>query len=79
MGARAGNPRRAARLLGAAEGLCAAIQAPLAPDDQELYDRQAAAVRERLGEEAFKSERGRGREMRFERAVEYALGHDDPQ
>ena len=66
--------RRAALLLGAAEGLLKAAAAPLyAWADHELHQRAADDIRERLGEQAWTRARGEGRAMALEQAVEYAL------
>ncbi len=71
-----GEARRAARLIGAAEGLHEAVGVPVYiyyEPDRSLYERTMAAVRSELGEEAFEEARERGREMTFEQAVVYAL------
>jgi len=70
------EPRRAMRLLGAAEALLEdAGLAYLAHETtNQLHHRVASAARERLGERAWKEARDEGRAMSFEQAVEYALG-----
>ncbi|MGY1694746.1 MULTISPECIES: ATP-binding protein [unclassified Geodermatophilus] len=74
-----GDARRAACLLGAAEGLLAAVGSPVYNyyrPDRGLYDRATARARERLGVPAFERAREQGRAMTLEQAVEYALdGH----
>jgi hypothetical protein len=67
-----GEPRRAAWLLGAAEALLEAAGTHLyAQMDHELHQRVVDAVRERLGELAWKKARDEGRKMSFEEAVAY--------
>jgi ATP/maltotriose-dependent transcriptional regulator MalT len=74
-----GEPDRAARLLGAAEVLLEAAGTHLyAQVDLDFHDRVVGAVRERLGERAWKEARNEGRAMDFDRAVEYALESPDP-
>jgi non-specific serine/threonine protein kinase len=69
-----GEQERAARLFGAAEALREAINYPLSPADRPLYDRSVAAVRARLGEEAFREAWEEGRRMTMEEAVQLAVG-----
>jgi predicted ATPase/DNA-binding SARP family transcriptional activator len=47
------KPERAARLMGAADALCQAIDSPLPPKDREEHNRNLSAVREALGDEMF--------------------------
>jgi predicted ATPase/class 3 adenylate cyclase len=68
------QPERAARLLGAAEGLRDAIGGP--PPDRAKHERSVAAVRAALGEEAFAAAWAEGRVMPLDAAIEYAL--DEP-
>jgi tetratricopeptide (TPR) repeat protein len=68
-----GQPERAARLFGAAEGLREALGAPLPPVDRAEHDRSVAAVRTALGEEAFTAAWAEGRAMSLDEAVAYAL------
>ncbi len=73
-----GEPRRAARLLGAAEALLEATGLLLyAYASNELHQRAAQhtayATREELGELAWNEARAEGRAMTFEETVEYAL------
>ena len=68
-----GEPRHAACLLGAAEALleAAGIHQLYAQMDHELHQRVVDAIRERLGEQAWKEARDEGRAMSFEEAVAY--------
>jgi len=58
-----GQPERAARLLGAAEGLRTDIGAILAPDDRDRYERGVAAVRAQLDPAALAAAWAAGRSM----------------
>ena len=64
---------RAARLLGAVDAARERTDAELEPLDVELYERTAAAARERLTPERFASERGEGRRLSLEEAAAFAL------
>jgi tetratricopeptide (TPR) repeat protein len=68
-----GQHRRAAQLFGAAAALREAGGAPLSDSDRAEEDRHIAAIRARLGEEAFAAAWAAGRAMTPERAIEYAL------
>jgi len=68
-----GQAERAARLVGAAEALLDAAGARVSASNQSGYARDLAAVRARLGEEAFEARRWDGRAMTPNEAVEYAL------
>ncbi|MDQ3286504.1 MAG: helix-turn-helix domain-containing protein [Actinomycetota bacterium] len=69
-----GEPRRATRLLGAAESLLeAAGLVTYAHASDELQGRVASAARERLGEEAWIAAWEEGRALTTEQVVEYAL------
>jgi predicted ATPase/transcriptional regulator with XRE-family HTH domain len=71
------EPVRAARLLGAAEGLLETAGIPLyAWTDRELDQRAAEAARERLGELAWSAAHDEGRAMDLEEAAAYALGEE---
>jgi predicted ATPase/DNA-binding SARP family transcriptional activator len=70
---RAEDPRRAARLWGAAEDTM-----PLHPAHQAAYERDVAAVRAALGEEAFATAWAEGRAMTFEQVAAYALEEIEP-
>jgi len=67
------RPDRAARLAAAAQALRQAAGAPRPPHRQEAFDRQLAALRERLGEEAFAVAWAQGEAMPLEQAVAHAL------
>jgi non-specific serine/threonine protein kinase len=71
-----GNPERAAQLLGASDGLLKAIGLCLQPADQPEVDRFETAVRQQLGEEAFKSAWEKGQAMSLEQAIAFALEDD---
>lgn len=75
-----GRADRAARLLGAAEALREAIGLSLAPLVTIRYDLEGytAAARGALGEAAFDAAFSEGRAMAPERAVQYALGKEEP-
>jgi predicted ATPase/DNA-binding CsgD family transcriptional regulator len=70
-----GTPARAARLWGAAEALGEAASVSILPALEARYDYEehVAAVRSRLGEEAFDAAWAEGRKMTPEEAIEYAL------
>ena len=71
------EPRRAARLLGAAETLLeAAGLVSYYHASDELHRHAASAAREQLGERAWTEAHGEGRVMGFGEAVAYALGED---
>jgi non-specific serine/threonine protein kinase len=68
------EPRCAARLLGAAEGLLEAAGVPLyAWADHEPHQRAEETARMRLGEQAYTAAHVEGRAMGFEEAVAYAF------
>lgn len=70
-----GRSERAAQLLGAAETVRETIGAHRSPMPPFAEDHLASA-RALLGEEAFDTERAKGRAMTQDQAVEYALGED---
>ena len=75
-----GAADRAARLLGAADGLIEAVGVrghTYYLPYRSRYERAIAAVRAQLGEQAFEAARAEGRGMTFEWAVAYALQGDD--
>jgi predicted ATPase/DNA-binding CsgD family transcriptional regulator len=75
-----GHDERSTRLFGAAEVIIEALGARRYKDYQPnspLYERTLAAVRLRLGEEAFEEGRAEGRAMTSEEAVEYALSQEE--
>lgn len=71
-----GNAERTVLLLGAAEGLVREVGAPgydFYDPDPSIRERPALEARAVMGEKAFEKARERGREMRFEQAIAYAL------
>lgn len=69
---------KAARLMGAAEALREAVNAPLPPQYRaQYYARTVAAVRGKLDEAAFEAAWKQGRDMMPEAAVEYALASNE--
>jgi predicted ATPase len=66
------RPERAAKLLGAAQGLRESIGALIPPALREEYEREVATVHEALGEHA-KAAWAEGRGMTLEQAIECAL------
>jgi hypothetical protein len=73
LAARSGDGVRAARLLGAAEALRGALNAPLYPADQNAYAAIVAAARAGLSDEAFVAAWSAGRALSMEQAVAEAL------
>ncbi len=73
LAAEQGQAKRAARLLGAAEALREAIDAPLPPSERAGHEPDIAKVRAALGEEAFTMAWDQGRAMRLEQAMAYAV------
>jgi hypothetical protein len=70
-----GEPRRAARLLGATEALLEATGlVTYAHTNDKLHQHAASAAREDLGERAWTAARAEGYAMSFKEAVTYALG-----
>ena len=69
-------PRQAARIWGAAERLREELGSPMPPYEQAAYMRALAHARAALGDDAFNEAWREGREMRFEDAMNYALGDD---
>ncbi len=73
-----GEPRRAARLLGAAEVLLESAGVPVyAQVDLDLRQRVADAAREELGDQAWSVAHDEGRAMSFGEAVAYARDGDE--
>jgi non-specific serine/threonine protein kinase len=68
-----GHPRRAARLLGAAEAYGEALGSPVQAGEREGFDRAVALAREALGEEGLAAEFAVGRALSPEQAVTTAL------
>jgi hypothetical protein len=69
----AGQPERAARLLGAAEALLAVSGACIDRVDQAEYERIAAAARAQLEDQAWAAAWAGGQAMPLEQAICYAL------
>ena len=67
------RPEKAARLLGAAEALRESVGIPLEPFRRADHEREVAALRADLGEEAFAAAWAEGRALPPERAAAYAL------
>ena len=72
-----GNPERAVRLLSAAAALRVSIGSVIDPADQDVHQKQRAALRAELGEAQFTVIWNEGRALTFEQAVAYAL-EDQP-
>jgi tetratricopeptide (TPR) repeat protein len=75
-----GQPRRAARLIGASEALHTGMEVEMQASDLPDYERWVAMLREQLGEETFNALRAEGSVMSLDEAVKYALedtGGDD--
>lgn len=70
-----GQPGRAARLLGAAQALRAAIDGPLPPVARPDYDRTIATIRAQLNETTFATVWAAGQALSLEQAIEEALHH----
>jgi predicted ATPase/class 3 adenylate cyclase len=68
-----------ARLLGAAEALRKALNAPVQSGDRVHYERCVAAVRGGLSESAFAAAWAEGGAMTLEQAIDYALTEDVSQ
>jgi hypothetical protein len=73
-----GEPKRAARLLGAAEAVRTAINEPMPPGDRAEYERFVAAARAALDEKTFAAAWAEGRAMPLEQAIELALADQLP-
>jgi tetratricopeptide (TPR) repeat protein len=73
---RQGNAEGAARLLGAAAALRAAIGEAMHAPDRAGYEGSIAAARAALGEEAFAAAWAEGQAMTLEHAAAYALRDD---
>jgi len=71
--ARLEQPRLAARLLGAAEALRAALGAPVPAIERADLERDLAALRAALGDAEFEAEHAAGRALPVEKAVSLAL------
>lgn len=64
---------RAVTLGGASTAMRESIGAALRPVDRPLFDRDLAEARRKVGGRAYDAHWGRGREMVFDQAVEFAL------
>ncbi len=73
-----GRPVRSGRLWGMAEMLGESIGVKVAPAEQQFFRPYIAAARTQLDEAAFDAAFSEGRAMSPERAVEYALGAEEP-
>jgi predicted ATPase/DNA-binding SARP family transcriptional activator len=73
-----GEARRAARLLGAAEALREEVGSRLSSSDSADLERDVAALRADLGEEAFAAAWAEGRAMACEDAVDHSLQEEGP-
>ncbi|CAN5661865.1 BTAD domain-containing putative transcriptional regulator [soil metagenome] len=67
---------RAARLWGAAAGSREATGAPWIPEERAMIEPHIDAARTRLEEAVWQEERGKGRSMTLDQAVEYALSEE---
>ena len=74
-----GQPLRAARLLGAAEGLREAIHAPLTGTNSAYYERIVALGRGKSDPGAFAAAWAEGRAMTDEQAISFALSEADAE
>jgi non-specific serine/threonine protein kinase len=70
------HPERAARLFGAAEGVCEAIGAPQPPVSRSERNRSVAAARAALDAAAFAVAWAEGRALSLEQAISFALKGD---
>jgi predicted ATPase/uncharacterized protein HemY len=68
-----GDAERGARLLGAAEGILAAIGGVLDPAERQRHEDGTEAIRSQLGSEGFRAAYVEGHAMSMEAAIEYAL------
>ena len=68
-----GNPIHAARYLGAAHGLCKAINLILPAVDQRDQEHEISAIREALDEAAFQQEYGLGFNLTLDEVVAFSL------
>ena len=73
-----GQPARAARLFGAADGLRQAARRPLSPRDRAEYDQQLEAVRRALGDGPFATAVAAGQALSIDQAIDYALTPPHP-
>lgn len=69
------EPQRAARLLGAADGLREALGTPRPPIERVDYEQKVTALLAALGDGAFATAHAEGRALPLEQAVDEALEH----
>ncbi len=67
------DPRRAARLFGAAEMLREQLGSQVFPYEKDEYDRYLQQARSQLDAESWKAAWREGRAMTVEQSIEYAL------
>jgi DNA-binding CsgD family transcriptional regulator len=72
------QPRRAARLWGAAEASREALRVVLSPFQRHTYGPHITTARTQLSEEAWEASLVEGRAMSLEEAVGYALSEKEP-
>jgi non-specific serine/threonine protein kinase len=72
-----GDGTRAARLLGAAEGLWGSMDSGILPAYRPIYAHICTDLTRRVGERTFDSMRLRGRRMRLSKVIAYALGAEE--
>ncbi|HYC59662.1 MAG TPA: BTAD domain-containing putative transcriptional regulator [Thermoanaerobaculia bacterium] len=70
------DPVRAARLLGAADGMLRSICAGMLPHERSEHDRLMATLRETLSAEELEAALRDGRNMSFDEACDFALAID---
>jgi predicted ATPase/DNA-binding CsgD family transcriptional regulator len=68
---------RAARLLGAAEALRAALDSPMNPSEQAEYDQEVTALYAQMGVEIAAAHWAAGRIMTMEEAIAYVLAAEE--
>jgi hypothetical protein len=66
--------QRAARLFGAAEGLRASANSPMAGQERGEYEQNVAALRALLDAKALEAAWAEGRAMTLDEAAAYAVG-----
>jgi hypothetical protein len=71
-----GNPRRAARLLGASNRVVTEIGRPRDPHETSLYEESLAAAHATLGDQAAAELLAEGEKMPRDEAIAYALEAD---
>jgi tetratricopeptide (TPR) repeat protein len=72
-----GHTTRAARLVGAAEGLWGAVESGIMPVYRAIYDRICAELSRGLGEGTFALDRAHGRRMSQSELTAYALAANE--